>query len=46
MSLIRPVPQDEVFLGLEVHLQVLTGTEVMPPEDAQFTNREILTIVE
>jgi hypothetical protein len=40
-----PIPRDESLLGLEVHLQVLTGTKVWPPQDAQLTNREILTIV-
>jgi hypothetical protein len=39
------IPRDETLLGLEIHLQALMGTKVMPPQDAQFTNREILTIV-
>jgi hypothetical protein len=41
-----PIPRDEALLGLEVHLQAFTGKKVMPPQDAHFTNREILTIVE
>ncbi len=40
-----PIPRNGAFLGLEVHLQGLTGKKVMPPQDAQFTNREILTVV-
>jgi hypothetical protein len=40
------IPRDETLLGLEIHLQALMGKTVIPPKYAQFTNREILTIVE
>jgi len=39
------IPRDEAFLGLEVHLQALVGEKIVPPKNAHFTNREILTIM-
>lgn len=41
-----PIPRTEGIEGLELHFQVLTGTHVLPPENAQFTNREILTVLD
>ncbi|MHC4944957.1 MAG: hypothetical protein ACYTG7_18230 [Planctomycetota bacterium] len=41
-----PIPRNDALLGLEVHLQAVTGEKVIPPQDAQLTNREILTIEE
>jgi len=39
------IPRDKAFIGLEAHLQVLTGKSLFPPQGVTFTNREILTIV-
>ena len=41
-----PIPRNDALLGLEIHLQALTGEKLTPPQDAQFTNREILILVE
>jgi hypothetical protein len=41
-----PIPRSHAYLGMEIHLQVVTGSMEMSPDDAHLTNREILTIVE
>jgi hypothetical protein len=39
------LPREEEYLGLEVHLQAVVG-EMIKPQSAKLTNREILTFVE
>jgi agmatine/peptidylarginine deiminase len=40
-----PIPRKEAYLGTEIHLQAVAGSDFSPGE-AHLTNREILTIVE
>ena len=41
-----PIPRNENYLGLEVHLQAVIGERLSPPKDILLTNRDILTLVE
>jgi hypothetical protein len=41
-----PIPRNENYVGLEVHLQAVIGEKLSPPKEIRLTNRDILTLVE